>query len=64
MTNKVLISTNMKISYNSTSKKQSSVVFQLWLSRLRTQQSIHECAGLIPVLSWWVKDLALPQAAM
>ena len=35
--------------------------FLLWLSRLRTQCSLCEDAGLIPGLTHWVKDLALPQ---
>ena len=35
--------------------------FLLWLSRLRTRHSAHVNAGLIPGLTQWVKDLALPQ---
>ena len=38
--------------------------FLLWLSRLRTRHSVYEDAGLIPCLTQWVKDLALPQAAV
>ena len=32
--------------------------FLLWLSRLKTLQSVHEDSGLIPGLSQWVKDPA------
>ena len=35
--------------------------FPLWFSGLRTQHSVHENVGLIPGLTQWVKDLALPQ---
>ena len=38
--------------------------FLLWLSRLRTQRSVHEDAGLIPGLTQRVKDLALLQAVV
>ena len=31
----------------------------LWLSRIRTQHSVHEDAGSIPGLTQWVEDLAL-----
>ena len=34
----------------------------MWLYGLRTQHSIREDADLIPGLTQWVKDLALPQA--
>ena len=37
-------------------------VRELWLSGLRTQHSLHEDVGLIPGLTQWIKDLALPQA--
>ena len=37
--------------------------FPLWLSRSRTQHSVHEDEGSIPDIAQWVKDLALPQAA-
>ena len=28
--------------------------------RLMNPTSVHEDVGLIPALTWWVKDLALP----
>ena len=37
--------------------------FPLWLIGLRTQHSVCEDAGLIPGLTEWVKELALPQGA-
>ena len=43
--------------------KKANSEFPLWRSGLRTQHSIREVAGLIPVLAHWVKDLVLPQAA-
>ena len=42
--------------------KNTNVEFPLWLSGLRTQHSLHENAGLIPGLTQWVKNPALPQA--
>ena len=38
--------------------------FQLWLSRLKTQSSVHEDVGSIHVLAQWVKDLVFPQAVV
>ena len=38
--------------------------FPLWLSRLRTQRCLCEYVGLIPGFTQWVKDPALPQAAV
>ena len=35
----------------------------LCLSRLRTQHSVLEDADLIPGLTHWIKNLALPQTA-
>ena len=35
--------------------------FPLWLSRLRIRHSVREGASLIPGLTQWVKDLALPE---
>ena len=37
--------------------------FPLWLSGLRTHQSIHEGVDSIPGLAQWVKDLVLLQGA-
>ena len=42
----------------------SCVAFPLWLSRLRTQHSVCEDAGLISVLAPWVKDSALLQVVV
>ena len=43
----------------STLKKKSE--FPLWLSRLKTQHSLHEDAGLIPGLTQWLNDLAFEE---
>lgn len=37
--------------------------FPLWLSRFRTQHSLHEDVGSSLGLTQWVKIQALPQAA-
>ena len=37
--------------------------FPLWLSGLRTRHCLCEDVGLIPGITQWVKNLALPQAA-
>ena len=44
--------------------KMLSWEFPSWLSRLRTQNNVHEDAGLVPGLVQLVKDLALLQAAV
>ena len=41
-------------------QKEQTLKFLLWLSRLRTQSSLHEDSDLIPGLAQWVKDLVLP----
>ena len=46
-----------------TSVKKDLRDFPLCLSGLRTQHSVCEDAGSLPVLVPWVKDLAFPQAA-
>ena len=38
--------------------------FPLWVRGLRTQESLHKNAGLIPGLIWWVKYPVLLQAAI
>ena len=45
-------------------KKKSIWEFPLWLSVLRTQHSLREDVGWIHGLAWWIKALALPQAAV
>ena len=49
----------LKPDKNTTKKREE---FSLWLSGLRTQNSVCEDAGLIPDLTQWVKDPALLQA--
>ena len=36
----------------------------MWLSRLKTQHSVHEDVGSIPGLTELVKDAVLPQAVV
>ena len=36
----------------------------MWLNRLRTRHSVPDNTSLIHGLAQWVKDLALPQAAV
>ena len=44
--------------------KKSELEFPLWLSGLRTWQSLYEDMGSTPGLVQWVKDLVLLQAAL
>ena len=44
-------------------KKEHTVDFPLWISGLRTWRCLPEDMGLIPGLTQWVKDPALPQIA-
>ena len=46
------------------SKKSIKVEFPLWLSSLRTRQSVHEDADSIPGLTQWVKNPSLPQTRL
>ena len=43
--------------------KETVLEFPYWLSRLRTQHSVHDNVGSTPGLAHWIKDLELPQAA-
>ena len=42
-----------------TDKKFMTWEFPSWLSRLRTQHSVHKDVGSIPGLAQWIRDLVL-----
>ena len=58
----------IKNTYSSAIKRQITQLktgqeFPLWLRGVRTQCCLCEDVGLIPGLTWWLKDPVLPQAA-
>ena len=59
MTTKVALCVLWKVG-----SKLAYLGFLLWLSGLRTQNSVHEDGGLIPSFTQCIKDLASPEAVV